>query len=167
MEKREQEAMIAKQERVARQQELLEKKRRAKAEYNVSSGKGDSPLREERRQELLAQKQKREQVHQKKKREKVRKRFQSSYQSAVAFDDAEGVSVSQWFLSVCWLKIPVFGFIYALVMAFHPKVHPSKRNFARGYLVYRVLVLLLSITILYVFYKIGLDLIDQMLSFVR
>lgn len=164
MSQKDQDTVISRQERVAKQQEILEKKRRAKAEYNVSSGKGGS-FREERIQEHLERKKQHEIAVQGKKQEKSRKRFQKSYQSAVAFDDAEGVTVSQWFLSVCWLKIPVFGFLYALFLAFSPKVHLSKRNFARGYLIYRTLVLVLSITVLYVLYKLGVDLIEQLLSF--
>ena len=154
MDQKDQDTVISRQERVARQQEILERKRRAKAEYNVSS------------LEQLEKKKQHKIAVQGKKREKNRKRFQKSYQSAVAFDDAEGVSVSQWFLSVCWLKIPVFGFLYALFLAFSPKTHLSKRNFARGYLIYRILVLVLSVTVLYVIYKLGLDLIEQLLSFV-
>ena len=122
MDKRVQDSVIAKQEKAARQQELLEKKK---------------------------------------------KRFSKSFQKAVAFDDAEGVSVSEWFLSVCWIKIPVIGFIYVLVLALSKKTHPAKKNFARGYLIYRCLVLILSVTVLYVLYQIGLNFIDQMLSFVK
>ena len=96
-----------------------------------------------------------------------KKRFSKSFQKAVAFDDAEGVSVSEWFLSVCWIKIPVIGFIYVLVLALSKKTHPAKKNFARGYLIYRCLVLILSVTVLYVLYQIGLNFIDQMLSFVK
>lgn len=164
MEKRNQNAVISRQERMAKKQEDLERKRRARAEYNVSTGKGEA-FREERIQEHWEKKRRRESARQDKKQNKSRKRFQKSYQSAVAFDDAEGVSVSQWFLSVCWLKIPLIGFIYALVLAFSPRVHLSKRNFARGYLIYRILVLILAATLLYVLYTFGISLVDQILSF--
>jgi hypothetical protein len=161
-----QQTVISKQERALKQQELLEKKRRARAEYNVSDGVGELPGKE-RRQELAQKKQQREQRKSKKKKEKKKKMFQDSYQSAVAFDDAEGVSVSQWFLSVCWMKIPIVGFLYVLVLALHPKTHLAKKNFARGYLIYKALVWILSLTILYVLYKIGLNLVDQVLSLVQ
>ena len=39
MDKRVQDSVIAKQEKAARQQELLEKKRQARAEYNISGGR--------------------------------------------------------------------------------------------------------------------------------
>jgi cation transport ATPase len=166
VEEKKQQSVLSKQERVAKQQELLEKKRQARAEYNVSERKSELPGAE-RIHELAEKKQQRQAKKTKEKEKKVRRKFQKSYQSAVAFDDADGVSVSQWFLSVCWMKIPVIGFIYLLVMAFYPKTHPAKKNFARGYLVYRVLVLLLAVTILYVLYKIGLNFVDQLLSLVE
>jgi hypothetical protein len=166
VEEKEQQSLIAKQEKAVKQQEILEKKRRARAEYNVSSGVGELPGKE-RMQEIAEIKQQRKESRAVRKKEKSRKRFQNSYQNAVAFDDAEGVSVSQWFLSVCWMKIPVFGFIYVLVLALHPGTHPAKKNFARGYLIYRILVWLLALTILYVLYHIGLNLVDQVLSFVQ
>lgn len=164
MEKREQDSLIAKQERAVRQQQLLEKKRQARAEYNTSDG---STARQEKKLE------KRQEQHRRKERkairvqEKKKLRFMKSFQSAVAFDDAEGVSVSEWFLSICWIKIPVIGFVYVLILALSKKIHPAKKNFARGYLVYRCLVLILSLTIMYVLYQVGLSFIDDMLAFVK
>lgn len=164
MDKREQDSLIAKQERAVRQQQLLEKKRQARAEYNTSDG---STARLEKRQEQHRRKERKAVRAQEKKQEKKKLRFMKSFQSAVAFDDAEGVSVSEWFLSICWIKIPVIGFVYVLVLALSKKIHPAKKNFARGYLVYRCLVLILSLTIMYVLYQVGLSFIDDMLAFVK
>ncbi len=166
MEKKIQDSVIAKQEKAAKQQELLEKKRQARAEYNVS-GRHSNETRERKHQEHILKKQQKQQTVQKKKQEKTKKKFTDSFQKAVAFDDAEGVSVSEWFLSICWIKIPVIGFIYALTLALNKKTHLAKRNFARGYLIYRCLVLILSVTILYVLYQVGLSFIDELLSFVK
>ena len=160
MEKREQDSLIAKQERAVRQQQLLEKKRQARAEYNTSDGSTA-------RQEKNRRKERKAIRVQEKKQEKKKLRFMKSFQSAVAFDDAEGVSVSEWFLSICWIKIPVIGFVYVLILALSKKIHPAKKNFARGYLVYRCLVLILSLTIMYVLYQVGLSFIDDMLAFVK
>lgn len=171
MEKKEQDSVIAKQERAVRQQQLLEKKRQARAEYNTSDGRNGSMARQEKKLEKRQQQRQRKEEKairiQEKKQEKKKIRFTKSFQDAVAFDDAEGVSVSEWFLSVCWIKIPVIGFIYVLVLALSKKTHPAKKNFARGYLVYRCLVLILSLTIMYVLYQVGLSFIDEMLSFVK
>ena len=172
VEKREQDSLIAKQERAVRQQQLLEKKRQARAEYNTSDGstaRQEKKLEKklEKRQEQHRRKERKAIRAQEKKQEKKKLRFMKSFQSAVAFDDAEGVSVSEWFLSICWIKIPVIGFVYVLVLALSKKIHPAKKNFARGYLVYRCLVLILSLTIMYVLYQVGLSFIDDMLAFVK
>lgn len=166
MKKRMQDSVIAKQEKAARQQELLEKKRKARADYNIYGGHSNE-AKERKHQELVQKKQKKQQEVRREKQEKKKKMLTRSFQKAVAFDDAEGVSVSEWFLSVCWIKIPVVGFIYVLVLALSKKTHPAKKNFARGYLIYRCLVLILSVTVLYVLYQVGLSFIDELLSFVK
>lgn len=143
-------------------------KRQARAEYNTSDGSTARQEKKlEKRQEQHRRKERKAIRVQEKKQEKKKLRFMKSFQSAVAFDDAEGVSVSEWFLSICWIKIPVIGFVYVLILALSKKIHPAKKNFARGYLVYRCLVLILSLTIMYVLYQVGLSFIDDMLAFVK
>ena len=100
MEKREQDSLIAKQERAVRQQQLLEKKRQARAEYNTSDGSTARQEKKlEKRQEQHRRKERKAIRVQEKKQEKKKLRFMKSFQSAVAFDDAEGVSVSEYRLS--------------------------------------------------------------------
>ena len=166
MEKKEQESLIARQERAIRQQEMLEKKRQARAEYNTSFSHGNI-VKNQKKQEKLRRKQEKEAQNQLHRKEKKKKRFNQAYQNAVAFDDAEGVTVSEWFLSICWIKIPIVGFIYILILALSRKTHQAKKNFARGYLIYRCLVIILSLTILYVLYQVGLSFVDELLSFVK
>jgi len=74
--------------------------------------------------------------------------------------------IGQWFQILCFMNIPVFGFVYMFIMAVRRKTPPLKRSFAIAYLLYRILVLLLAVTILYVLYKLGLDFVDEMLKFV-
>lgn len=166
MDKRAQDSVIAKQEKAAKQQELLEKKRQARAEYNVS-GSRSGVAREKKHQEQILKRQQKQMEIRQEKQEKKKIKFAGSFQKAVAYDDAEGVSVSEWFLSVCWIKIPVIGFIYVLVLAISQGTHPAKKNFARGYLIYRCLVLILSLTVLYVLYQVGLSFIDDLLDLVQ
>ena len=166
MEKKEQESLIARQEKAIRQQEMLEKKRQARAEYNTSSSHSNI-VKDQKKQEKLRWKQEKKAQNQFHRKEKKKKRFNQAYQNAVAFDDAEGVTVSEWFLSICWIKIPIVGFIYILILALSGKTHQAKKNFARGYLIYRCLVIILSVTILYVLYQVGLSFVDELLSFVK
>lgn len=170
---KEKESIISKQERAARQQELLERKRRAKAEFNTSdtrqTKKGsnrtagntglDKPVFQNRKKAEALTTPVSERVDKKTVAGQA-KRYQSGR-------TGERVSVSQWFVSICWLKIPFIGFIYAVILALRGNTPADKKNFARGYLLYRILVLALSLTVLYVLYQTGLSFIEELLSFVR
>ena len=92
MDKKVQDSVIAKQEKAARQQELLEKKRQARAEYNISGGRSGEQREKKHQEQVLKKQQKQLEIRQEK-QEKKKKRFSKSFQKAVAFDDAEGVSV--------------------------------------------------------------------------
>lgn len=165
MDRKDKETLISKQERAARQQELLEKKRRAKAEYNASPGdwsatgtqnRGAAPGRRKGKKPLN-----REIFNHRVSKEESRRT------RAILEQKEEYVTATQWFLSVCWLKIPIIGFLYALILSLSRKAPCEKRNFARGYLLYRILVMLLSLAVLYALYRVGLDLVEELLSYVR
>lgn len=162
MDLREKESLINKQERAARQQELLEKKRRAKAEYNVSSKRPEKkPPERETVNWKPQKKQKNGDIF-------AKRISKDSVKPETAEKAGEGnLSVSQWFLSICWLKIPIIGIFYALILALNPRTPREKRNFARGYILYRVLVLLLAVTVLYVVYHLGLGFVEELLSYVK
>lgn len=72
-----------------------------------------------------------------------------------------------WFQTICYMNIPIIGFIYVLVLAFSKKTSEERKDFARGYLIYKVLVWILAIVLLYCLYKIGLGFVDGMLSFIK
>lgn len=72
----------------------------------------------------------------------------------------------QWFQTFCWMHIPIFGFFYMLVLSLREKTPEEKKAFARAYVLYRVLVMILACTLIYVVYKVGLDFVDQMLAYV-
>jgi hypothetical protein len=73
--------------------------------------------------------------------------------------------VGQWFQLLCFMHIPVFGFFYMLVMAVRKKTPPQKKSFARAYILYRILVLFLAVTILFVIYKVGLSFVEEILRY--
>lgn len=171
---KEKESLISKQERAAKQQELLEKRRRARAEYNISSTKSEKKVVERK-----PRKQKRQKTEGKTKifsggdnidslKKAAQERKAAQEKRAAHKKGTEGnLSVSQWFLSICWLKIPVIGFVYALILALSSKTPVEKRNFARGYILYRCLVIFLAMTILYVVYRVGLGFVEELLSYVN
>ena len=75
MERKDQDSVIAKQERAIRQQQLLEKKRRARAEYNVSDSHTNL-AKQEKRQEQLQKRQQKAVRQEKQKKEKQKKLFE-------------------------------------------------------------------------------------------
>ena len=139
---REKESKLSAQEKAVRQQELLEQKRRAVAAKNAETDAAPTSERDRSwamREKLLEDKE-------------VMEKY---------------VSVSRWFLSICWMQIPVIGIIYVFVLAFGRKTPPAKKSFARAYLLYRVLVLFLTVVIIYVLYRIGVNFIDGILQYVK
>lgn len=75
--------------------------------------------------------------------------------------------IGNWFQTFCYMRIPVIGFIYILVLAFSKKTPESKKEFARGYILYKVLVWILAVVLLYCLYKVGLGFVEGMLSFIK
>ena len=70
-----------------------------------------------------------------------------------------------WFQTFCWMHIPLVGFWYMVVVALRKKTPKEKKAFARAYILYRILVLILACTILYIFYRMGLSFLEQILSY--
>lgn len=75
--------------------------------------------------------------------------------------------VGKWFQTICFIHVPVVGFFYMLVLAIRKSTPAVKKDFARAYLLYRILVLILALAVLFVLYRIGLDLIDGLLSYAK
>ena len=71
------------------------------------------------------------------------------------------------FQKIFYMNIPIIGFIYVLVLAFSKKTSEERKDFARGYLIYKVLVWILAIVLLYCLYKLGLGFVDGILSFIK
>ncbi|MDD7403136.1 MAG: hypothetical protein SO170_10850 [Butyribacter sp.] len=73
--------------------------------------------------------------------------------------------VGQWFQTLCLIHIPIFGFFYMLVLALKKSTPPQKKSFATAYVLYRILVLFLAFTVLFVLYRVGLGFIDEILKY--
>lgn len=76
-----------------------------------------------------------------------------------------GAKIGKWFQMICFMNIPVLGFIYMLVKLIRKKTPGEQRAFAAAYLIYRILVLLLAVTVLYILYQVGLDFVDTILKY--
>lgn len=75
--------------------------------------------------------------------------------------------MGNWFLTFCWMHIPLIGFWYMVVVALRRKTPKEKKAFARAFILYRLLVLLLACTILYICYRMGLSFLEQILSYIE
>ena len=75
--------------------------------------------------------------------------------------------MGNWFLTFCWMNIPIIGFWYMVVVAVRKKTPKERKAFARAFILYRILVLLLACTILYICYRMGLGFLEQILSYME
>lgn len=71
-----------------------------------------------------------------------------------------------WFFTFMCMNIPVAGWIYLLYLAFNKK-HTDRRYFARAYLFYKLLFLLISAVILGILLYFGLQLLDRVLAYME
>ena len=76
-------------------------------------------------------------------------------------------NLGQWFQTICWMHIPIIGFWYLVIVAVRRKTPKEKKTFARAYILFRILVLILAFTILYIFYRMGISFLEQILSYIN
>lgn len=97
----------------------------------------------------------------KKKGKKVKKQKISSDSSCQQVDQ-----IHQWFFTFMCMNIPIIGWFYLFYLAFSKK-YPYRRSFARAYLFYKLIFLVISAVILGILIYIGLDLLDQLLAYME
>lgn len=78
----------------------------------------------------------------------------------------EDSPVHQWFFTFMCINIPFVGWIYLIYLAFG-KRQTERRNFARAYLFYKLLFLVISIILLGIIVYISLDMVDQLLAYME
>ena len=71
-----------------------------------------------------------------------------------------------WFFTFMCMNIPVAGWIYLLRLAFG-KQDTQLRDFARAYLLYKLVFLILSLILLGILVYIGLDIVDKVLAYME
>lgn len=74
--------------------------------------------------------------------------------------------VHHWFFTFMCMNIPVIGWFYLWYLAFNKK-HRDRRNFARAYLFYKFVFLILGIIIWIFLLHIGFNLLDQLLAYME
>jgi len=78
----------------------------------------------------------------------------------------ESTPVHDWFFTFMCMNIPLIGWIYLISLAFSKK-QTELKNFARAYLFYKLLFLMIGIVLLGILLYIGLDMIDQILAYME
>lgn len=70
----------------------------------------------------------------------------------------------RWFLTFMCMNIPIAGWIYLLHLAFSKKRH-QLRDFARAYLIYKLIFLIVALILLGILVYVGLGLADKLLAY--
>lgn len=83
-----------------------------------------------------------------------------------AIEAAAPAREPRWFFTFMCMNIPVVGWIYLLYLAFSKKV-TDRRSFARAYLFYKLIFLIISAVILGILIYIGMGVLDQLLAYME
>lgn len=99
---------------------------------------------------------------------KAKKKIKEKDKPAAASADAAAVSVPvrHWFVTLMCMNIPIIGWIYLMILACSPSKGP-RRDFAKAYLLYKLVFLLLSLAILAVAVHYGLEILDKLLAYME
>ncbi len=81
-------------------------------------------------------------------------------------ENTADTEVHTWFFTFMCMNIPIAGWIYLLYLAFNKK-KTGRRSFARAYLFYKLIFLLISALILGILIYIGLGFLDQLLAYME
>ena len=76
------------------------------------------------------------------------------------------VPVHRWFVTFMCMNIPVIGWLYLFVLALSPSKGP-RRDFAKAYLLYKLVFLLLALAILAVAFHYGMEVLDKLLAYME
>lgn len=76
------------------------------------------------------------------------------------------VSVGSWFVTLMCMNIPVIGWIYLIILACSRSAG-AKKGFAKAYLLYKFIFLLITLAILAVAVHYGLEVLDKVLAYME
>lgn len=75
------------------------------------------------------------------------------------------VPVHSWFVTLMCMNIPLIGWIYLFILAFSSK--GPKKEFARAYILYKLVFLILALAILAVAFHYGMLFLDRVLAYME
>ncbi len=74
--------------------------------------------------------------------------------------------ISSWFVTFMAMRIPVVGWIYLLYLAFSRKT-VNRRNFARAYLLIKLIFLILGLIILLILISTAMNILQDLLDYME
>lgn len=82
--------------------------------------------------------------------------------------DKEELSTSSWswYRTFMHMNIPIFGWIYLLILT-RSKKQPQKREFARAYLLYKTTILVSCILLLVLAIHVAIPYAEQLLDYME
>lgn len=75
------------------------------------------------------------------------------------------VPVHSWFVTFMCMNIPLIGWLYLFILAFSAK--GPKKEFARAYILYKLVFLILALAILAVAFHYGMLFLDKVLAYME
>lgn len=76
------------------------------------------------------------------------------------------LSVGHWLVTFTCMNIPIIGWIYLLILS-RSKTQPLKKEFAKAYLLYKLLLLIICIVLLIIAASIVIPIIQDVLAYME
>ncbi|MDO5349197.1 MAG: hypothetical protein Q4E86_04575 [Lachnospiraceae bacterium] len=107
-------------------------------------------------------------IHSRKKREKADRQKESWKGKNVLSSTEEPGYIRRsparsWFNTFMIMNIPIIGWLYLLILAFGKK--DQRKDFAKAYLIYKLVFLLVALAIIALLLHVGMDAADQLLQY--
>ena len=74
-------------------------------------------------------------------------------------------SIQSWFTTFMIMNIPIIGWIYLFILALSKK--DQRKDFAKAYLVYKLVFLLMALAIIAFFLYAGMEAADLLLQYIN
>lgn len=81
--------------------------------------------------------------------------------------ETEQVGIANWFVTICYLNIPVFNVLYILFLLIRKSTPKTKKCYVLAFALYHLLVLLLAAMLIYGAVEIGADFVDNLLKYIQ
>jgi len=81
-------------------------------------------------------------------------------------EEKKPLSIGNWYLTFMYLSIPLFGWIYLIILS-KSKKQPLKQEFAKAFLLYKLTILGTCTVLTIIFAIIIFPYVDQLLTYME